>query len=81
MRHEPEDVTPGILLAVRAQLEEAAHAMDATLRQAATSSSIGRHGGSAAGFYDGTGSLLLGGRESHPLLLGTTAEALAFLIR
>jgi hypothetical protein len=63
------DVRPGLLLEVRAELEEAAHEMDATLRQAASSAAVGCHGGSAAGFYAGTGSLILGGRESHPLLL------------
>lgn len=72
---------PGILLDVRAQLEEAAYEMDATLRQAASSAAIGRHGGSAAGFYAGAGSLILGGRESHPLLLEVAAEALAFLVQ
>lgn len=75
-RTEPQ---PGILLDVRTQLEEAAHAMDATLRQAACSAAIGRHGTTAAGFYDATGALLIGGRESHPLLLEAAAEALAFL--
>ncbi len=75
------DVRPGLLLEVRAELEEAAHEMDATLRQAASSASVGCHGGSAAGFYAGTGSLILGGRESHPLLLEAAAEALAFLVR
>lgn len=75
------DVSPGILLGVRTQLEEAAHEMDATLRQAATSAAIGRHGGTAAGFYGETGSLILGGRESHPLLLQAAAEALTVLVR
>ena len=74
------DLKPGVLLDVRAQLEEAAYEMDATLRQAASSAAIGRHGGSAAGFYAGAGSLILGGRESHPLLLEAAAEALAFLV-
>lgn len=75
------DVSPGILLGIRQQLEEAAAAMDAALRQAASSPAIGRHGATAAGFYGGTGSLLIGGRESHPLLLETAAEALACLVR
>ena len=75
------DVNPGLLLEVRAELEEAAHEMDATLRQAASSAAVGCHGGSAAGFYAGRGSLILGGRESHPLLLEAAAEALAFLVR
>jgi N-methylhydantoinase B len=67
------------VVALRLFLEEAAAAMDATLRQAAGSASIGRHGSTAAGFYLPTGALLLGGRESHPLLLEAAAEALAFL--
>jgi hypothetical protein len=75
------DVSPGILLGVRTLLEEAAHEMDATLRQAATSAAIGRHGGTAAGYYGEAGSLLLGGRESHPLLLQAAAEALTVLVR
>lgn len=75
------EVTPAVLLEVRQQLEEAAAAMDATLRQAAGSPAIGRHEGTAAGFYAATGSLLVGGRESHPLLLEAAAEALAFLVR
>jgi N-methylhydantoinase B len=54
--------------------------MDAILRQAAVSADIGRHGSTAAGIYTGTGSLLLGGRESHPLLMEAGAEALAFLV-
>jgi N-methylhydantoinase B len=72
-------MSPGILLDVRTQLEEAAHEMDATLRQAASSSAIGCHGATAAGFYAATGSLIIGGRESHPLLLEAAAEALSFL--
>ncbi len=75
------DVGPGLLLEVRAELEEAAHEMDATLRQAASSVAVGCHGESAAGFYTGTGSLIIGGRESHPLLLEAAAEALAFMVR
>ncbi len=75
------EVSPGVLLDVRTQLEEAACEMDATLRQAASSAAIARHGGSAAGFYTGTGSLIIGGRESHPLLLEAAAESLAFLVR
>jgi len=67
-------------LVTRLQLEEVAAAMDATLRRAATTASIGRHGSTAAGFYAPTGSLLLGGRESHPLLMESAAEALAFLV-
>lgn len=55
--------------------------MDGTLRQAASSPAIGRHEGTAAGFYAPTGSLLVGGRESHPLLLEAAAEALALLVR
>jgi len=69
------------VLAFRLHLEEAAAAMDATFRQAAASASIGRHGNTAAGFYTATGALLLGGRESHPLLLEVAAEALACLVR
>ena len=76
-----DDVRPGLLLDVRAQMEEAACAMDATLRQGASSASIGRHGASAAGFYAPTGSLIIGGRESHPLLLEVASEALSFLAR
>jgi len=68
------------VVALRLHLEEAAAAMDATFRQAAASASIGRHGNTAAGFYSTTGALLLGGRESHPLLLEAAAEALACLI-
>lgn len=88
MSHEPRaashesrasGVEAGILLDVRTQLEEAAHEMDATVRQAASSAAVGRHGTSAAGFYDATGSLIVGGRESHPLLLEAAAEALSFL--
>lgn len=74
------ELSPGVLLDIRAELEEAAYEMDATLRQGASSAAIGRHGGTAAGFYDGTGSLILGGRESHPLLLEVAAEALKFLL-
>jgi len=68
------------MVALRLHLEEAAAAMDATFRQAAASASIGRHGNTAAGFYTVTGALLLGGRESHPLLLEAAAEALACLV-
>jgi len=68
-------------LVTRLQLEELAAAMDATLRRAATTASIGCHGSTAAGFYTPTGSLLLGGRESHPLLMEAAAEALAFLVK
>ncbi len=75
------EVSPGLLLDVRAQLEEAACAMDATLRQGASSASIGRHGASAAGFYGPMGSLIIGGRESHPLLLEVASEALSSLVR
>ncbi len=75
------EVSPGVLLDVRTQLEETACEMDATLRQAASSSAIARHGGSAAGFYTGTGSLIIGGRDSHPLLLEAAAESLGSLIR
>ena len=75
------EVKAAVLLEVRQHLEEAAGAMDATLRQAAHSPAIGRHGGTAAGFYAPTGSLLVGGRESHPLLLEAAAEALACLVR
>jgi len=67
-------------LVIRLQLEEVGGAMDATLRQGAASAGIGRHGSTAAGFYTPTGSLLLGGRESHPLLMEAAAEALAFLV-
>jgi N-methylhydantoinase B len=68
------------VVSLRLLLEEAAAAMDTTLRQAAVSASIGRHGNTAAGFYTPTGALLLGGRESHPLLLEAAAEALACLV-
>ncbi len=68
------------VVVLRLHLEEAAAAMDATFRHAAASASIGRHGNTAAGFYTATGPLLLGGRESHPLLLEASAEALAFLV-
>lgn len=74
-----EELRPGILLDVRTQLEEAACEMDATLRQAASSAAIGRQGATAAGFYDGAASLIVGGRENHPLLLEAAAEALSFL--
>jgi N-methylhydantoinase B len=68
------------VVALRLFLEEAAAAMDATLRQAAGSANIGRHGSTAAGFYLPTGALLLGGRESQPLLLESAAEALTCLV-
>ena len=68
------------VVAFRLHLEEAAAAMDATFRQAAASASIGRHGNTAAGFYSAAGALLLGGRESHPLLLEAAAEAVACLV-
>ncbi len=68
------------VVALRLHLEEAAAAMDATFRQAAASASIGRHGNTAAGFYTATGALLLGGRESHPLLLEAAADAVACLV-
>lgn len=74
-----DELRPGILLDIRTQLEEAAHEMDATLRQAASSAAIGRHGATAAGFYAAAGSLIIGGRESHPLLLEAAAGALSFL--
>ncbi len=70
----------GVGLALRLQLEEATAAMDTTLRQAAGSPSIGRNGNTAAGFYTPTGPLLLGGRESHPLLVEVAAEALTCLV-
>lgn len=75
----PDELSAGVLLDIRTQMEEAAHEMDATIRQAASSAAIGRHGATAAGFYDAAGSLIIGGRESHPLLLEVAAEALAFL--
>ena len=56
------EVAPAVLLEVRQQLEEAAAAMDGALRQAASSPAIGRHEGTAAGFYAATGTLLVGGR-------------------
>jgi N-methylhydantoinase B len=68
------------VVALRLHLEEAAAALDATCRHAAASASIGRHGNTAAGFYAPDGSLLIGGRESHPLLLEVAAEALACLV-
>jgi N-methylhydantoinase B len=71
---------PSDVMGLRLHLEEAAAALDATCRHAAASASIGRHGNTAAGFYTATGALLLGGRESHPLLLEVAAEALACLI-
>ena len=74
-----DELTPGILLDIRTQLEEAAYEMDTTLRQAASSAAIGRHGATTAGFYTAAGSLIIGGRESHPLLLEAAAEALRFL--
>jgi N-methylhydantoinase B len=76
----PSPLPPGTGVALRLHLEEAATAMDATLRQAAGSASIGRHGSTAAGFYLPTGALLLAGRESHPLLAESAAEALAALV-
>jgi N-methylhydantoinase B len=74
-----DELRPGVLLGVRTQLEEAAHEMDTTLRQAASSAAIGRHGATAAGFYAATGSLIIGGRDSHPFLLEAAAGALSFL--
>ncbi len=76
----PGAFSPGLLLDIRQQLEAAAAAMDATLRQGASAPTIGRHGWTAAGFYAATGSLILGGRESHPLLLEAAASALAHLV-
>lgn len=76
-----DGVSPGLLLEVRAQMEEAAWAMDVTLRQGASSAAIARHGASAAGYYGPTGSLILGGREGHPLLLEIASEALSCLVR
>ncbi len=72
-------IAPEILLDVRTQLEEAAAEMDASLRQAASAGAIARHGSTAAGFHAANGSVLVGGRESHPLLLEAAAEALAAL--
>jgi len=72
-------VAPEILLDIRTQLEEAAAEMDATLRQGASVGAIARHGSSAAGFFAPDGSLLVSGRESHPLLSEAAAEALAAL--
>lgn len=74
-----ENLAPEILLDIRTQLEEAAAEVDATLRQAASAGAIARHGSTAAGFYVADGSVLVGGRESHPLLLEAAAEALAAL--
>lgn len=67
-------------LAIRLEAEEVVAAMDATLRRAGGTAGIGRHGSTAAGLYAASGALLLGGRESHPLLLETAAEALASLL-
>lgn len=76
----PSSRPSSAVVALRLHLEEASAAMDATFRQAAASASIGRHGNTAAGFYTARGALLLGGRESHPLLLEAAAEALANLV-
>jgi N-methylhydantoinase B len=78
--HMADALAPEILLDIRTQLEEAAAEMDATLRQAASAGAIARHGSSAAGCYAADGSVLVGGRESHPLLLEAAAEALAALV-
>jgi N-methylhydantoinase B len=72
-------LAPEILLDIRTQLEEAAAELDATLRQAASAVPIARHGSTAAGFHAADGSVLVGGRESHPLLLEAAAEALTAL--
>jgi len=74
-----EDLAPEVLLDIRTQLEEAAAEMDATLRQAASAGPIARQGSTAAGFHAADGLVLVGGRESHPLLLEAAAEALAAL--
>lgn len=67
------------VLAVRQALEEAAAAMDERLRRGATSLGIARYGHTAAGIYGPAGALVVGGRESHPLLLEAAGEALAAL--
>jgi N-methylhydantoinase B len=75
------ELPPGTWIGLRQQLEEALAAMDSGLRRAAAAAGIGRHGETASGVYAATGALLVGGRESHPLLLEAAAEALADLVR
>ena len=81
--HEgPEDPAygPAKILAARQALEEAAAAMDGTLRRGGTSAGIARSAHTAVGFHGPTGTLVVGGRDSHPLLLEAAGEALAALV-
>ena len=71
---------PAKILAARQTLEEAAAAMDVMLRRGATAAGIARYAHTAVGFYGPTGALVVGGRDSHPLLLEVAGEALAVLL-
>lgn len=73
------DANPAAILTARQALEEAASGIDRTLRRGASSEGIARYRHTAAGFYGPTGALIVGGWESHPLLLESAAEALALL--
>lgn len=71
---------PAKILAARQALEEAAAAMDGLLRRGAVSPGIARSAHTAVGFHGPTGTLVVGGRDSHPLLLETAGEALVALV-
>ncbi len=75
------ELTSAAWIALRQQIEEALAAMDTSLRRAAAGPGIGRHGETASGVYAADGSLLVAGRESHPLLLEAASEALAYLVQ
>jgi N-methylhydantoinase B len=68
-----------LLAEVRQHLAETAAAMDTALRQAATSAGITRQLATAAAVHTPDGALVVGGRESHPLLLESSTEALPSL--
>ncbi|MFB3819869.1 MAG: hydantoinase B/oxoprolinase family protein [Candidatus Methylomirabilales bacterium] len=70
-------IAPTLLAEVRQQLIESAAAMDAALRQGAMSVGMARQGGTAAAVHTAAGALIVGGRESHPLLLESASEAVA----
>lgn len=70
------------LIAVEDTLGQAAWEMDALLTRASRSQEVAWHGARAAGYYAARdGRLLVGGRESQPLLLEVMAEAVGALIR
>lgn len=72
----PPAIAPTLLAEVRQQLIETAAAMDAALRQGAMSVGMARQGGTAAALHTAAGALIVGGRESHPLLLESASEAI-----